>query len=270
MKYSRFLFLILPGLLFTSYLYGVSASYNFSGDEMAEFDFFASTGDGVWNQTGGVGEFTSTSGSFTDPVLTWKKYAMPYDTDWTVSLQVTIPTFYDTDPSGVQDSDMGDEFVEVFLGVQFVNMGTEYLATSGLSVSSNNGAAPVRQYVSEFLINNISQFTLTGVTTDITGTVSLDFNSTTKDITFFGGGANLGSFNVGVSGDPDWGMTDSDLFTVGIQGTNNFEAVIAGQPIQVDNLSATGASAIPEPGEIGLCLGFLALGTIGWNRFKGK
>jgi hypothetical protein len=258
------LLLVLITLFLSHSVYSISSvGYDFAGNAGTTFTLEVDNGDGTWSQSGGVGQFTSTSGSFTDPTLIWQTYQLPYDSDWEVSLEITMPTFYDTD---LADPDSGDEFVDAFLGVRFEDsFNTEYIATSGLSVSSFNGGTVMRNYFGEFILNGSAQFGTPMTTSLSTVTSKLTFDSITKIITAFGDSNELFTLDV-VNGDPGWNMTSGDFFSVGIRGTNNFNAVSSGNPIVVDNLSAIGASAIPEPGMAVLLIGLLGASWVFLKR----
>ena len=244
-------------------LQGITVNYNFDGDFNSNFSEIGD-GDGTWAQVGGVAEFTTTSDSLSDKVIVWQTYRAPYTSDWTLSLDITIPSFYDT---SLTDTDMGDEYLDVVLAVQHETMTDEYIATSGLTVSTSDSITVNRLAFGEFVFNDSVQFTQAAATASTTLDVMLSYNASLEQITAsYGGGNVLYTLSVGSAGDPDWGMSSTDFFNIGVSATNSLEQVLAANPVSVDNLAAVGVTAIPEPGTVGLGLGLLALGVIGYRR----
>ncbi len=248
------LFFMLPAVT-----WGISSTgYNFSGDFSSEFLLDSPIGSGTWAQSGGVGNFTSSSTAQTETVLVWKKYALPYNSDWDISLTITVPTFYDTD---LADPDSGDEYVGAVLAVQHEDadgFGDEFIATSGLSVSSFFGDAVTRDYFGDFILNNTALASFPETTANTTITASLSFDAITKELTAKGDSTTLYVLDL-ENGDPGWNMSSGDLFTVGIIGASNLNEVFVGNPITVDDFSVVGAVPIPEPAWIGVVLGLVAL-----------
>lgn len=235
-----------------------SIGYDFSGNFSSEFLLDSSIGSGSWTQSSGVGNFTSTSTVETESILIWKKYAAPYDSDWDVSLTITVPAFYDTD---LADLDSGDEYVGAVLAVQYEDvdgLGGEYIATSGLSVSSFLGDSVTRDYYGEFIVDDSVAATFPDSTAATTITASLSFDATTKILTAKGDGTTLYTLDV-ENGDPGWEMNSGDLFQIGILGASNLNEVFVGNPITVDDLNQSGGTPIPEPAWIGAVLGVVAL-----------
>jgi len=259
--------ILLPSLFLVPALYGVPSitlDYDFTGDFDATFSQAVGQGTGEWFQDGGVGNFVSPDTTFTNPTLTLDTHYLPYDTDWDLSLDITVPSLYDTNL--MENALFGNKFVSAFLGVFFINEFDElFSAAAGLEVVSPYDDGTSRRYVGEYIDQGEFQGTNTVNTAAEAITATLLFDSTDKLLTVRGDTEDLFTLDLDDS-ETGWGMTEEDFFLISIEGRSNLNEVFMTDPITVDNLTATGAmtgtEVIPEPSAVGLVLGFIALSGI--------
>ena len=182
----------------------------------------------------------------------WLLTRFPYNADW----ELQMDTFNATSPTHpFQVNSMSLEVLSPSSDLFYV----EFYSSALNGLPSRTGFSAELE-TGDTSIGTADQAGGFGVTN---GAVRVAFNSTTKVVTLFYDTEvsdgyqwlELGSFGLagsgGTNGTTDWGLKDSDQFTVYLSGFSDFMTVFEGQ-MYVDNFQETGGvissgGPIPEP-----------------------
>ena len=257
--------------------FAATVTYGFDGDLSDHFAPVVEFGIDSLEQTGGTlvyhndghGILSDGNGPDDTKGLFSTSFVPRYDQSWSASIDVTMPASYSATTAGPFDPEYDNQdYMGVGIGVfapdrDFSIDGTMELNPTGrtyLSFYGDPGLSPPPEELT---------------TTDITGTLTLAFDHTTKVMTWSGGGTELLSIDIdaGTDGRTVWPMSGSDPFTIAIFGTSEFEAISASEPLLLDNFvgitfESNSNPATPEPSSLLLVLGVLTLGLRRSRRAK--
>lgn len=204
------------------------------------------SGNGVLTETNQVLQYTVASSTDLDYVVRpWIGSVLPYNANWEVRMDLSNTTVPVND----------DEVTS--MGVSVYKQGNTGDEVYGELYASHLGGPPARNgffgelYHDGDYVTSVDSTAIDGLTT---GAVRIAFNATTKVFTLYydvdpSNGytwVSYGSLSVdgtdGVDGNADWGMTNSDRFTLAVYGYGEQIPVSAGQ-VRGDNFTITGAIA---------------------------
>jgi len=191
-----------------------------------------------------------------------------FGTDWTVALDV-VNTFSPASGQSTQiglfaantdgsSSSLTADYIKLVL-VQ-ANTGTP-LAGSNVIHYGNHSNANSNPFDYSTNVGSVEN-------------LKLSYSAAGKTIAVYNGTDLIKTFGIdGVSGDTayDWGMSSGSTFTVGIYAQSTTTASGTGFTIPAgvayaDTFTATGLTAIPEPGTYAALAGLAALGLAAWRR----
>ncbi len=229
-----------------------AVSYDFNGTLSSHFSDVPGFDPLV--QSGGALNYHNDGISLPDDeqVLASTSFSPFYNQSWSASIDLTVPASYDTsftDDLGVFDG-LGVGIVALF---GFGSGGDEFFFDSSLEVNEATGRV-------FFTSNDKNDTTIAESdvpTTAATATLTLSFDSATKVLSAIAEGSTLLSVDIDAPGS-DWGMSDTDQFTLGLNAFSENEAVPSFTPLTLDNFVGT---IIPEPS--GLLLGLLGVAGMG-------
>ena len=240
--------------LLTASSQATAANYGFDGTLT---DHFSPVPDNVipdidpLPQAGGVLNYHN-GGVTSEPehaIALLSKFSPTYNQSWTASIDVTVPSSYDDS----YFDGPGDDYLGAGIGI-FFDFSGEF---PGLSFSSSMEVdATGHLLLSDTNLGGVNR--VQDETTATNATFTLSFDSATKTLSSITEeGLTQLSIDIDAPG-TDWGMTDTDQFSIFLFGNSGNEAVFANDPITLDNFTAT---IIPEPSA--LLLGLFGLVCIG-------
>ena len=189
-----------------------------------------------------------------------------YTQSWTVSVEVSVPIFYDTNlvVSAQQDQWLAAGLVVV---TDLDGDAKTFSAAMELSHGTGVGANLEREYVSEYFFGEIEPVGPVAVpTTEITGVVTISFDADTKVLVAVAA-TSLFSIDIDQLGPTNWGMTDEDVFVIGLFGSSSYAPVPVATPLTFDNFAGHvfDQSSVPGDANGDSVVDADDLGTLGFN-----
>ncbi|MFT5423433.1 MAG: hypothetical protein ACI89L_001210 [Phycisphaerales bacterium] len=228
---------------------GPDASYGFDGDFNAEFGPFFDEPGVTSGQAASTLQFHTNDVQIADATDAYVHlaFAPRADQSWTASIDVLLPLIYDSNytPTVGVDQWIGMGIAAVY------DDGVNPFSTAECSLESWNGAA-VGDVAGRYAHND-SMFQGNDVFGSVEeaggiagGTLTLEYDASTRVITSLAEGFVIGTLNINGFGGNDWGMADSDTFNIGLYAGATNRSIASGNPLTMDNFTATIVST-PEP-----------------------
>lgn len=224
-------------------LFGEGDNFNDNSKDTTRWGTDSIFGNGVLTEQNQRLEYTCASPTFPDDDVDrpWVLRRFPYNTDW----EIQIDTFNATSPAGSLEVDS--------FGFQIFSPLTTLNSINVELYSSALGGGPARNgFDTNLDTNDVTVATTdTGDLAVTNGAVRMVFTAATKVITVFYDSdvsngyqwVQYGSFGIagaaGLDGNTDWGLSDTDQFTVFVYGFSQGMVITSGQ-MYGDNFMETG------------------------------
>ena len=211
----------------------MSAGYDFSGDLQARFyDHPAwASREAEILQTGGSASLSATGTHISEAWKTWHE-ALPYDRDWSIAVDVTVPLEWDSEPTPeaqvgagpwlgrLDDEGKGRRVYEVNLAT----IANEFRFVQGQLIENRLGEDPIVVGMA--------------IVADETVRLEISYRAQPPTITLTVDGKLVDSQTIDGSGFDDWGMTGDDVFYAGIMGFAE-NSDLTKHPVTLDNFTVT-------------------------------
>ncbi|MFT5423434.1 MAG: hypothetical protein ACI89L_001211 [Phycisphaerales bacterium] len=163
-------------------------------------------------------------------------FAPSYAESWTASVDFTFPLSYDTNYTSL----LIDQWIGMGIAAVFDD-GVNPFSSIDAAIEVWDGAegfGGYRGFLTDAIFQDVDgpseEADATGVTS---GTLTLTFDACTRTMTTSSGGLVIGQVDLDAPGS-DWGMTDTDVFLIGLYTGFENRGAGAGEPMTFDNFTA--------------------------------
>ena len=181
--------------------------------------------------TDGVASLTATGTGTSEAWKTWHE-PMPYDRDWSIAVDVTVPRAWDTDPR--PDAQVG-------AGPWLGRLDAEGKARRVYEVNLATIANEIRFVQGQLIENRLGEDPIAvgmAIVADETVRLEISYKAVPPTISLTANGTLVDTKTIDGSGADDWAMTGDDVFYGGIMGFAE-NSDLTKHPVTLDSFTVT-------------------------------
>ncbi len=224
---------------FNSLTQRAGESYDFNSDFSAHFSQSTRWESHSANITlvNGKGRLTANSGNVSQALEAWKLYKvqMPYNKSWEISVEVTIPTYWNS--NGGNNAQVG---AGIFVGKPVPSGQSSKVYECNMAVINRGERFVQAQLVANRLGDDPIdvQHTVLSQSKEMSS-LKIQFCASNKTLSLFVDNVIVGSGkSIDSSGLDNWGLSGNDLMDVGVMGFAENTVITSNQPV-IDNFRYT-------------------------------